>query len=39
MRSAESRWFSAYLAWKAARNPAFKEYWMNVMKELRKEFN
>lgn len=39
MRSIESRWFSAYLAWKAAKNPKFKEYWLGVMEHFRKEFN
>lgn len=39
MRSAEHRWFSAYQAWKRAQNPAFKEYWWNVMAHFKKEFN
>lgn len=39
MRSAEHRWFSAYQAWKRAQNPAFKEYWWNVMAHFKKEFS
>lgn len=37
--STEARWFRAYQAWKAARNPSFKNYWLSVMQHLRKEFN
>lgn len=39
MRSAESRWYSAYQAWQRAENPAFKKYWQSVMDHFRKEFN
>ena len=38
-QSAEYRYFNAYLAWKAAKNPKFKEYWEGVMEHFRKEFN
>jgi hypothetical protein len=39
MRSAESRWYSAYQAYNRAQNPTFKEYWLKVMNHFRKEFN
>lgn len=28
------RWFNAYIAYKNAKNPEFKEFWLKVMKEL-----
>lgn len=39
MRSAEDRWFSAYQAYNRAKNPAIKEYWLNVMDYFRAQFN
>jgi hypothetical protein len=33
-----TRYFNAYLAWKAAKNPKFKEYWEGVMAHFMKEF-
>lgn len=38
-QSPEYRYFNAYLAWKAAKNPEFKEYWEGVMAHFRKEFS
>jgi hypothetical protein len=39
MRSPEERWYSAYEAWKRAKNTAFKEYWAGIMDHFRKEFS
>ncbi len=39
MKSPEYRYFQAYKAWKAAKNPVFKQYWWSVMEHFRKEFN
>lgn len=38
-RSPEYRYFQAYKAWKAAKNPVFKQYWEGVMAHFQKEFN
>ena len=39
MKSAEERYFNAYQAWKAAKNPKFKEYWGKVMDQFKKSLN
>ena len=39
MRTAYDRYFSAYEAYKRAKNPQFKAYWLGVMEHFRKEFN
>lgn len=39
MRSVEDRWYSAYQAYNRARNSKWKEFWLNVMGELKKDFN
>lgn len=33
-QTTEYRFFSAYEAYKRAKNEAFKQYWYNVMQEL-----
>lgn len=38
-QSPEYRWYNAYRAYNRAQNPAFKAFWLNVMQELRKDFN
>lgn len=39
MRSAESRWFSAYQAYQRAQNPEWKAFWQGVMDHFRAKFN
>jgi hypothetical protein len=39
IQSPEYRWYNAYQAYRRAKNPDFKKFWLGVMQHLSKEFN